>query len=75
MTVSGAACDMRGVNSRIVAAISPISSTAGLDIGWKQIQMYDGALIAFIPDGWPVFDGVVPNRDHQVSRGEDLVPG
>jgi hypothetical protein len=35
--------------------------------------MHDGALVAFIPNRRPVFDGVVPDRDDQVSRSKNLI--
>jgi len=70
---SGVKCETRGVKSRIVAAISnqlDHRAVAIVDVCSKGVQMHNGALLVFVPGGRPIFDGVVSDRDDQVSCGK-----
>src|SRR5258708_37749531 len=50
--------------------------TVGIvDICWQDVQMDDGPLVAFIPNGRPVFHWIVPDRDHQVACSKNFVCG
>ena len=44
-----------------------------VEIRRQDVHVNDPALALGIPQGWPIFDGIIPDRDHEIGGIEKPV--